>query len=92
MAKNNNTQIISTIISRLDKKIIDLETREHINVSMRIDEITPFLINIRDLAKNDESTRKFDLSETKTGSCSVLIQQMEKVSLPAQINSYMAMF
>ena len=71
MAKNNNTQIISTIISRLDKKIIDLETREHINVSMRIDEIIPFLINIRDLAKNDESTRKFDLLETKTGSCSI---------------------
>lgn len=40
---NNSTQKINRIITRLDRKVIDLEAREHINVSMRIDEIVPFL-------------------------------------------------
>lgn len=68
---NNNTQIISRIITRLDKKIIDLEAKEHINVSMRIDEIVPFLKGVLVLAKDDRDTSKFDLVEDKTGSCSI---------------------
>ena len=68
---NNSTQIINKIIARLDRKVIDLEAREHINVSMRIDEIVPFLKGVLELARDDQSTRKFDLVENKTGSCSI---------------------
>ena len=67
----NNSQIISTIISRVDKKIIELEKRECINVVMRIDEIVPFLKGVLDLAKDDQTTRKFDITESKTGSCTI---------------------
>lgn len=70
MAKNS-TQIISKIISRLEREIIDLEARNHINVSMRIDEVTPFLKGVLELAKDDQATRKFDLIENKTGSCTI---------------------
>lgn len=68
---NNNSQIISTIISRVDKKIIELEKRECINVVMRIDEIVPFLKGVLALAKDDQTTRKFDITESKTGSCTI---------------------
>ena len=68
---NNNSQIISHIISRVDNKIIELEKRETINVVMRIDEVVPFLKNVLELAKDDQSTRKFDLIEDKTGSCTI---------------------
>lgn len=68
---NNSTQKINRIITRLDRKVIDLEAREHINVSMRIDEIVPFLKGVLELARDDQSTRKFDLVEDKTGSCSI---------------------
>ena len=68
---NNSNQIINRIIKRLDREVIDLEAREHINVSMRIDEIVPFLKGVLELAKDDQSTRKYDLVEDKTGSCSI---------------------
>lgn len=68
---NNNAQIISSIISLVDKKITILEAREKINVSMRIDEIIPFLKDISALAKDDQSSRKFDLILDKTGSATV---------------------
>ena len=68
---NNSTEIISRIITRLDKKIIDLEAREHINVSMRIDEVVPFLKGVLILAKDDRDTSRFDLVENKTGSCTI---------------------
>ena len=55
---NNSTQKINRIITRLDRKVIDLEAREHINVSMRIDEIVPFLKGVLELARDDQSTRK----------------------------------
>lgn len=68
---NNSSQIISHIISRVDNKIIELEKRETINVVMRIDEVVPFLKGVLELAKDDQSTRKFDLIEDKTGSCTI---------------------
>lgn len=68
---NNNAQIISSIISLVDKRITILEAREKINVSMRIDEIIPFLKDISALAKDDQSSRKFDLILDKTGSATV---------------------
>lgn len=67
----NSSQIISSIISKVDKRITELEKRDTINVSMRIDEVVPFLKEISALAKDDQSSRKFDLIEDKTGSCSI---------------------
>ena len=67
----NSSQKISRIISRLDIKIIHLEKREAINVTMRIDEIVPFLKGVLELARDDQSSRKFDLTLNKTGSCTV---------------------
>jgi len=68
---NNNAQIISSIINVLDNKIIKLEAREKINVAMRIDEIVPFLKDVLALAKDDQTSRKFDLTLDKTGSATV---------------------
>ena len=68
---NNNAQIISSIINVLDNKITKLEAREKINVAMRIDEIVPFLKDVLALAKDDQSSRKFDLTLDKTGSATV---------------------
>ena len=70
MAKNTS-QLISRIISRLDTEIIKLERREFVNVTMRIDKVVPFLKGVLELAKDDQSTRKFDLLEDKTGSCTI---------------------
>ena len=68
---NNSTQLISRVIARLDTEIIKLEHREAVNVTMRIDEVVPFLKGVLELAKDDQSTRKFDLIEDKTGSCTI---------------------
>lgn len=68
---NNSTQIISRIITRLNNKIVELEKRNAINVTMRIDETVPFLKGIYALAVDDQDTRKFDLIEDKTGSCTI---------------------
>ena len=70
MAKNNS-EIINDIIASVDRKIIDLEYREKTNVTMRIDEIVPYLKGVLELAKDDQSSRKFDLTLDKTGACTV---------------------
>lgn len=67
----NNSQKISSLIQRLDKRIIDLATRNHINVTMRIDEELPFLRRCLEIAQDDQSSRKFDITESKTGSCTI---------------------
>ena len=85
----NNTQTISSIISSLDKKIIELEKRDTINVTMRIDEVVPYLKEVLALAKDDQSGRKFDLTEDKTGSCSVSYSVGgESVSTGSNVLSY----
>lgn len=85
----NSTQIISSIISSLDKKIIELEKRDTINVTMRIDEMVPYLKEVLALAKDDQSGRKFDLTENKTGSCSVSYSVGgESVSTGSNVLSY----
>lgn len=68
---NNSTQIISRIVARLNNKIVELEKRNAVNVTMRIDETVPFLKGIYALAVDDQDTRKFDLTEDKTGSCTI---------------------
>ena len=70
MAKNSS-EIINDIITSVDRKIIDLEYREKTNVTMRIDEIVPYLKGVLELAKDDQSSRKFDLTLDKTGACTV---------------------
>lgn len=68
---NNGSQLINRIISRLDTKIIHLERRSYTNVTMKIEEVIPFLKGVLELAKNDQTTRKFDLTLDKTGSATV---------------------
>lgn len=65
------TEKISEIISLLDKKIILLEKRKEINVSMRIDEVIPFLKDVLSVAEDDISTRKFDITASVGTGCSV---------------------
>ena len=85
----NNSQKISSLIERLDKRVIDLATREHINVTMRIDEELPFLRRCLAIAKDDQSTRKFDITESKTGSCTITyLADGESVSAGSNVLIY----
>ena len=65
------TEKINEIISSLDKEITTLRARKEINVSMRIDKVIPYLENILSIAKDDVSSRKFDITENVTGSCTL---------------------
>ena len=86
---NNSTTIINSIISKTDKKLVELEARKEINVSMRIDEVIPFIRQINSLAKDDQSTRKFDLTLDKTGSCTVAYSvDGESVSAGSNVLKY----
>lgn len=71
MANNNNAELIDAVVEMLDRKIIELEYREKINVQMRIDDVIAFLKDVEDVAKNDQSSRKYDLTLDKTGNCTV---------------------
>lgn len=85
----NSTQIISSIIEKVDKRITELEKRDTINVSMRIDEVVPFLKEISALAKDDQSSRKFDLILDKTGTATVAYTvNGESASAGANVLSY----
>lgn len=89
MAKKNSTQILGEIITKLDNKIIELQKREYINVTMRIDEVIPFLQEVLALAKDDQSSRKFDLIETKVGDCTIAYTvNGQSVSAGANVLSY----
>lgn len=65
------TQKINEIIDMLDKKIILLDKRKEINVSMRIDEVVPFLQDVLAVAKDDVSSRKFDITASVATGCTV---------------------
>lgn len=67
----NSTEKINQIISSLDNKIIELEKRETINVAMRIDEVVPYLKSVLAIAEDDISTRKFDLTQSVTGTATI---------------------
>ena len=67
----NSTEKINQIISSLDNKIIELEKRETINVTMRIDEVVPYLKSVLAIAEDDISTRKFDLTQNVTGTATI---------------------
>ena len=88
MAKNSS-EIITDIIEMVDRKVIDLTYREKINVQMRIDEVIPFLEEVLALAKDDQSSRKFDLTESKTGTCTIAYQvNGESASTGANVLKY----
>lgn len=72
MATKNSAELIDEVVDMLDKKIIELEYREHINVQMRIDDVIDFLKDVEAVAKDDQSSRKFDLTQDKTGACTIV--------------------
>lgn len=70
--KKNSAELIDEVVDMLDKKIIELEYREHINVQMRIDDVIDFLKDVEAVAKDDQSSRKYDLTQDKTGACTIV--------------------
>lgn len=71
MANKNDAELIDEVVNLLDRKIIELEYREKINVQMRIDDVIAFLKEVESVAKDDQSSRKYDLTLDKTGNCTV---------------------
>lgn len=62
MATKNSAELIDEVVNYLDKQVTVLTHREKINVQMRIDEAISILQHALDLAKDDQSSRKFDLT------------------------------
>lgn len=65
------TEKINQIITSLSKEITVLNAKKEINVSMRIDKVIPYLQNLLSIAQDDISSRKFDIVEQITGSCTL---------------------
>lgn len=83
------TQKINEIISSLENKITVLRARNEINVSMRIDKVIPYLEELLSIAKDDISTRKFDIVEQITGSCTLSYEvDGESVSAGSNVLTY----
>lgn len=53
---------IEDIISSLDAQITELEARNHINVTMRVDETIALLKANKDIATDAQEDQKFDLA------------------------------
>lgn len=84
----NATQKINEIIEKLEREVIVLKAKNEINVTMRIDKVVPFLEDILAIAKDDVSSRKFDLLSSATG-CTVSFEVGgESVSTGANVLSY----
>ena len=71
MATKNSAELIDEVVNYLDKQVTVLTHREKINVQMRIDETIAILQHALDLAKDDQTSRKFDLTQDKTGACTI---------------------
>lgn len=71
MATKNSAELIDEVVNYLDKQVTVLTHREKINVQMRIDEAIAILQHALDLAKDDQTSRKFDLTQDKTGACTI---------------------
>ena len=65
------TEKINQIITSLSKEITVLNAKKEINVSMRIDKVIPYLQNLLSIAQDDISSRRFDIVEQVTGSCTL---------------------
>lgn len=55
---------IDDVISSLTTKIIELEKRETINVTMRIDDVIAYLEDAKSIAEGAKQSQKFDLVES----------------------------
>ena len=89
MAKKNSAEIISDMVNALQRKDVELEYRGQINVAMRIDEVKTFIHSMLELAEADQSSRKFDLTLDKTGTCTVAYQvNGETASAGANVLKY----
>ena len=89
MATKNSAELIDEVVNYLDKQVTVLTHREKINVQMRIDETLAILQHALDLAKDDQQSRKFDLTLDKTGTCTVAYQvNGESASAGANVLKY----
>lgn len=89
MATKNSAELIDEVVSYTERKVIELEYREHINVAMRIDETVEVLKHILAVAKDDQQSRKYDLTLDKTGTCTVAYQvNGESASAGANVLKY----
>ena len=82
------TQKINEIITSLENKITTLRAKSEINVSMRIDKVIPYLEDILAIAKDDISTRKFDLLSSATGCTIAYTVDGETISAGANVLTY----
>lgn len=62
MATNNNAELIDDIVASLDRKVIDLEYYNKTHVSMKVEDVVKYLKGVLALAKDDQTSRKFDLT------------------------------
>ena len=89
MATKNSAELIDEVVNYLDKQVTVLTHREKINVQMRIDETLAILQYALGLAKDDQQSRKFDLTLDKTGTCTVAYQvNGESASAGANVLKY----
>ena len=89
MATKNSAELIDEVVNYLDKQVTVLTHREKINVQMRIDETIAILQYALGLAKDDQQSRKFDLTLDKTGTCTVAYQvNGESASAGANVLKY----
>lgn len=84
----NASQKISEIIASLEKRITTLKARKEINVTMRIDRVIPYLEEILAIAKDDISSRKFDLLASATGCTLSFEVNGESASTGANVLKY----
>lgn len=70
--KKNSAELIDEVVNYLDKQVTVLSHREKINVQMRVDETVAILKYALSVAKDDQSSRKYDLTEDKTGACTIV--------------------
>ncbi len=62
---------IDDVISSLTTKIIELEKRETINVTMRIDDVIAYLEEAKSIAEGAKNNQKFDLVESVSANATV---------------------
>ena len=84
----NASQKIKEIVDSLENKITVLSARSKINVTMRIDEVVPYLEDILGIAQDDMTNRKFDLTSSATG-CSLAYEVGgESISAGSNVLTY----
>ena len=81
--------MIDDIVASLDRKVIDLEYYNKTHVSMKVEDVVKYLKGVLALAKDDQSSRKFDLTQDKTGACTIVYTvNGETASTGANVLSY----